>query len=276
MPKKANQDYLCAMPYITLTADFGTQSSAAAAIRGKIFSALPGMTVNDLCTTVEPFNLQQAVYLFRQAYKHFPSGSFHYVFNDLHADSKQQLLYAYEDRQHIFCPDNGFMTMLFDERPMELFLIHERLPAYDYLHVADAFIAQTGALMSALPPSLQPAHIQELTIRHSATPGGDPHSIEAQVLHIDTFGNVVLNVRQDLFEDKRQGRNFRILFTREGELHKISRHYSDVPEGHNLCLFNTAGYLEIAVNKGNAATLFGFLTRKEKHLFYNNIKIYFE
>lgn len=264
------------MPYITLTADFGTQSSAAAAIRGKIFSAFPGMTVSDLCTTIEPFNLQQAVYLFRQAYKHFPMGSFHFVFNDLHANTKQQLLYTYEDRQHIFCPDNGFITMLFDDRPMELFMLNERLPAYDYLHVADAFIAQTGALVSGQPLSLQPAHIQDLMVRHSAPPGGDLHSIEAQVMHIDTFGNVILNVRQDYFEEKRQGRNFRILFTREEELRSISRHYNDVPEGSKLCLFNTAGYLEIAVNKGNAATLFGFLTRKEKHLFYSNIKIYFE
>lgn len=264
------------MPYITLTADFGLQSSAAAAIRGKIFSALPGMTVTDLCTTVEPFNLQQAVYLFRQAYRYFPAGSFHYVFNDLHADPKQQLLYAQKDRQHIFCPDNGFMTMLFDDRPVELFLLNEPLPAYNFLHVADTYISQTTALISGLPPALQPAHIQQLTVRHAAAPGGDLNSIEAQVIHIDTFGNVVLNVKQDHFEDIRQGRKFRILFTRDEELRSISKHYSDVPEGQKLCLFNTAGHLEIAVNKGNAATLFGFLTRKEKHLFYNNIKIYFE
>jgi S-adenosylmethionine hydrolase len=38
---------------------------------------------------------------------------------------------------------------------------------------------------------------------------------------------------------------------------QISETYADVPEGTKLALFNAAGYLEIAINKGNAAGLFG-------------------
>jgi S-adenosylmethionine hydrolase len=57
-----------------------------------------------------------------------------------------------------------------------------------------------------------------------------------------------------------------------------------VPEGEKLALFNSAGYLEIAVNKGNAAGLFGLQGYSEKNisqytqsrLFYQNVKVFFE
>jgi S-adenosylmethionine hydrolase len=45
-------------------------------------------------------------------------------------------------------------------------------------------------------------------------------------------------------------------------------------------LFNSAGYLEIAVNKGNAAGLFGLKGYSEKmmqsQLAYQTVRIYFE
>jgi S-adenosyl-L-methionine hydrolase (adenosine-forming) len=46
-------------------------------------------------------------------------------------------------------------------------------------------------------------------------------------------------------------------------------------------LFNSAGYLEIAINKGNAAGLFGLQGFSEKQvqsnrLFYQTVKVFFE
>jgi len=37
----------------------------------------------------------------------------------------------------------------------------------------------------------------------------------------------------------------------------LSDHYSDVPVGDTLCLFNSANYLEIAINMGKASSLLG-------------------
>ena len=68
---------------------------------------------------------------------------------------------------------------------------------------------------------------------------------------------------------------------------KISESYADVAEGEKLAMFNSAGYLEIAVNKGNAAGLFGLQGYSEKQmsnqhqfmnpgLFYQTVKVYFQ
>jgi S-adenosylmethionine hydrolase len=63
-------------------------------------------------------------------------------------------------------------------------------------------------------------------------------------------------------------------------IEKISAAYYDVNEGDKLALFNSAGYLEIAVNKGNAAGLFGLQGYGENQylsnrLFYQTVKVFF-
>jgi S-adenosyl-L-methionine hydrolase (adenosine-forming) len=65
---------------------------------------------------------------------------------------------------------------------------------------------------------------------------------------------------------------------------RISGSYADVPQGEKLVLFNSAGYMEIAINKGNAAGLFGLRgyneqqvsTMVQNRLFYQTVKVFFE
>ena len=83
------------------------------------------------------------------------------------------------------------------------------------------------------------------------------------------------------FETNRKGRNFSIIFKRDEVINKISNTYSDVSEGEKLAFFNSAGYLEIAINKGNAAGLFGLQGFSENQqlssrLVYQSVKIFFE
>ena len=107
--------------------------------------------------------------------------------------------------------------------------------------------------------------------------------IEGQIIFIDHFENVVVNITREAFEVQRKGRKFSIAFKRDEVIDKISDTYTDVPEGEKLALFNSAGYLEIAINKGNAAGLLGlqgFSERQSSHiqnrLFYQTIRVYFE
>lgn len=261
---------------ITLTSDFGIQNYALASVKGKILSVFPDATIIDISNDISPFNLQQAVYIFKQAYRHFPAHTFHFVLNDLYAAPKHKLIYAFENNQHIFCADNGFMTLLFDDKPAQLFTLTERILEYNYLTVADAFISQLASIIHNNNTGIDPADVNSLIIKHPTYAFPNQSVLEAQVLHIDTYGNVVLNVTKSQFDDARGGRNFKILFMRDEEINHLSEHYNDVPEGNKLCFFNTADFLEIAINKGNAAGLFGFSIKNERNLFYNNIKIFFE
>jgi hypothetical protein len=54
-----------------------------------------------------------------------------------------------------------------------------------------------------------------------------------------------------------KGRKFSLYFKRNDPITELSGNYCDVEIGEQLCLFNTAGFLEIAINMGRAATLLG-------------------
>jgi len=109
--------------------------------------------------------------------------------------------------------------------------------------------------------------------------------IDGQIIFIDNFENVVVNISHQDFEKQRRGRHFKISFKRDEVIEKISESYADVPEGEKLAFFNSAGFLEIAINKGNAAGLLGLKGFSEKNtqskqilqnqLYYQSVRVSF-
>jgi S-adenosylmethionine hydrolase len=104
--------------------------------------------------------------------------------------------------------------------------------------------------------------------------------IEGQIIFIDGFENVIVNITRAQFEENRKGRGFKIVFRGDETIDQISESYADVGEGEKLALFNSAGYLEIAINKGNAAGLFGLKGYSEQsrqgQLAYQTVRVYFQ
>ena len=102
-----------------------------------------------------------------------------------------------------------------------------------------------------------------------------PDHAECYVIHIDRYENIVLNITKEEFEAAANGRPFSIDLIRNETITTISEHYNSVRPGEKLCRFNSAGYLEVAINKGNASKLFGMKVIRERHKPHNTIKINF-
>jgi len=93
----------------------------------------------------------------------------------------------------------------------------------------------------------------------------------------------VWKITKEEFEKQGNGRSFKIVFTRE-VIETLSENYSSVNEGELLAWFNSAGYLEIAMNGGKMAGLFGLQGFSEKQhnnalqnkWFYQTVRIFFE
>lgn len=236
---------------------------------------VPGAPIVDISHHVEPFNLQQAAYLLNAAYRHFPKGSCHVLLLDVFAASRRRLLLCARADQYLLAPDNGVLSLAFGEETGELW---ECCELADEVQFAD-WMGEVGKVVAQLqthaPADLQlpPATLQARPRHVQPVETGD--ALECHVLHIDRFENVVTNLTQAQFNAFGAGRPFRIQFMRNEVLKELSPSYHHVPEGEKLCRFNEAGFLEICVNKGKAASLFGLRPRREKDLFYNTIKISF-
>ncbi len=263
------------MKNITLLSDFGLQDATVASVKGILLRQAPEAVITDISHLAEPFHMQQAAYLLQTAWRHFPLRTVHIVLFDVFSDRHPRLLLCEKEGHFFLAPDNGILALALDGQPEHTWECYELAPP-DTFHnwveaccyaVQSVFTGNVAQTYEACSMNVSPRHWQPVIL---------PDRIECHVIHIDRFGNVILNLTQKLFEEVRQGRNFSIRFMRDEEINTLSNYYFDVPNGVVLCRFNKSGYMEIAVNQANATELLGLQINNKQQIIYNTIKVYFE
>lgn len=258
---------------ITLLSDFGSGEFLPGVVKGILLKTLSDVHIVDLGHDIMPRHLLQACYFLKSSLPYFPQRTVHLSLMDLLAKDMQYYLLAEVDGQFVVSADNGLLPLAFGERLAAVYAIN--IPGNsvaDWLNGLAGFLKEWSGNVFATQ-GLDPIKPVESSLPFE--PYVEDYSISCQVIHVDRFGNVVLNLQKSTFDSLRKGRQFSINFSPHNAIEKISRHYSDVPEGEKLCLFNTGGFLEIAVNRGSAAQLFGLSLYRPEQLVYHQIKIVF-
>jgi hypothetical protein len=275
------------MPLLTLTSDIGNNDYLTGAIKARLLKMNPGFQLIDISHQIVPFNYPQAAYVCRNAIKNFPDFTYHLILVNLFEKKSDYLLLAFHQNQYLFCADNGLLTMILEEKPeLVIGLPWQKGITKNSLHCIEVFARAIDEL--AAGESIKKIGIPDITFteKNPLKPAIGEEWIDGQIIFIDNFENVVVNITHEQFEEHRRGRSFKITFKRDEVIDHISETYADVPEGEKLALFNSAGYLEIAINKGNAAGLLGLKGFSEinsrsqqilqNQLFYQTVRIIFE
>ena len=275
------------MPLLTLTSDIGQQDFLIGAVKGQLLKTIEKFTLVDISHNLSPFNYPQAAYVCRNAIKNFPVGTFHLILVNLFDEKPEHMLLAEHNGHFIGCADNGLLTMILEEVPQKtVALALDKNLQKNTLYCASVFARAFNELHDGKKiEEIGDAGIS-IHVKNPLRPMLGSDYIEGQIIFIDNFENVIVNIHRDEFEEQRKGRSFKIVFKRDEVIDRISDTYADVNEGEKLALFNSAGYLEIAINKGNAAGLLGLQNFSEKQLqqsqymnsrlFYQTVKVYFE
>jgi len=269
------------MPVITLSSDIGLNDYLVGAIKGQLLSAMPDCTIADISHQLSPYDYQQAAYVCGNAFKYFPRDTFHIIIVNFFEKKPERLLLAEYGDQYIICPDNGMLTMITRAKPGNIQAINMSGAAslLDCTKIIAGCIYKmtTGAKLTNV------SSVTEIDEKYPMRSAIGNDWIDSQIIYIDNFENVVLNLTKEEFEEVRRNRKFRIVLMRNSEfITKISDHYASVQPGENLAFFNAAGYLEIAINKGNVAGLFGLqryaanTSNMQNRLLYQTVRITFE
>lgn len=273
------------MPILTLTTDIGQQDYISGAIKGQLLALSPTLNIVDITHYLSQTNFPQAAYTCNNAFKFYPKGTFHLVIVNLFESPVKHMLIARHNEQFIICPDNGLLTMITGAKPWELVSIeirqqHTLLEITQLVAEKIAAIIDTGNLLSGGEP------VNEIEEKYPLRATLGPNWMEGQILFIDNFENVVINITREEFETQRNGRSFKIVFKRNEVIDVISDNYTSVGESEKLAWFNSAGYLEIALRNGNMAGLFGLQGFNEQmqhsgsgsvnKWFYQTVRIFFE
>jgi S-adenosyl-L-methionine hydrolase (adenosine-forming) len=270
------------MPIITLTSDIGQQDYLVGAVKGQLLQVNAAFNLVDISHDLAPFNISQAAYVCRNAIKNFPAFTYHLVLVNLFEQKPEHLLLAFHKDQYILCADNGLLPMILEESPeMVISLPLDKAATKNTLYCVRVMAAAVMKLHAGNPLTEIGFPDAVYMVRTPLRPLLGDNWMEGQILFIDHFENIIVNITHDQFEQQRRGRSFKIIFKRDEVINAISETYANVKEGEKLALFNSAGYLEIAINKGNAAGLFGlqgFTGRadaQQTRLFYQTVRIQF-
>ncbi|MEO6949177.1 MAG: SAM-dependent chlorinase/fluorinase [Ginsengibacter sp.] len=275
------------MALITLTSDIGRQDFLTGAVKGQLLQINPSFNIVDVSHELTPFNYPQAAYVCRNAIKNFPPGTFHIVIVNLFDKRPEHLLLIKYEDQYIGCADNGLITMILEETPKNIFALPLKPSEQkNTLYCIRAFGLAYQQILEGVPLEVIGDPRVSIEVKNPLRPLLGPKFIEGQIIFIDNFENVIINITKEEFEEQRKGRSFKIVFKRDEIIDKISETYADVNESEKLALFNSANYLEISINKGNAAGLFGLEGYAEKQnsktqymqnrLLYQTVKVFFE
>ncbi len=246
------------MSIITLTTDWGLRDYYIGAVKGKIYSLMPFVTVVDISHHIPPFDIEEASYVLKNAFPYFPEKTIHILgINSIASAQTPHLLVGFKNHYFI-CADNGMMALIIgDENPD--FIIDIDFPqdtdTYNFPE-KDLFIKIAAHILSqeALDElGEQKKSLNTLLINND--PNIKPNQILGKVSHIDVYSNIITNIKKSDFKAIHKGRKFEITILPGYQITQLKTSYMDVEDNDLVAFFNDHDVLEIAINKGELASL---------------------
>ncbi len=265
-------------PVIALLTDFGIADTYVGVMKGVMLGIRSQTRFIDITHAIQPQNVRQAAFALMNAYRYFPQGTIFLVVVDPGVGSSRRPLIASAGGYLFVGPDNGVLSYVLQEHddatllePTEArFLLPQISSTF---HGRDVFAPLAAHLAADTPlqamglvitdPVMLPAPVLDILA----------DAIRGEVVHIDRFGNAVTSIgglqwtdRQQLTLTPRFGSQ-RVplaidpaqvsVAAGSASLQSIRRTYAQAGAGELLAAVGSDGFLEIAVNHGNAASQLG-------------------
>jgi hypothetical protein len=233
-------------------------------MKGVLATLAPEARVVDISHEVPPQDVLRAGLVWRASVPYFPRGSIHVAVVDPGVGGRRRIA-AFEARGSLFlAPDNGLIGYLFPARAIrravhvsrrEFFLetVSATFHGRDIFAPVAARLAR-GLPLEALGPALESYEREALPRprRRRVELGGKRYLEESGcIIYVDRFGNAATNLIP--------ARCFRLRELRLGgrRFTRLGRTYADGKPGEPVLLVGSTGHLEVAVNRGSAATTMG-------------------
>ena len=270
------------MSIITLTTDYGNKDNSVSALKAKIYNEISDIKIVDISHNISPFNLTEAAYIIKSAYKHFPKNSIHIIGIESEFTPENTHIAMKFDDNYFIGADNGIFSMIIGDFKADSIVeinIHKNynntITANDVFVKIATHISRDGKLEVVGKKIDTIKEIKDIKPVISS----DSSQIIGSVIYIDNYGNVVTNITKKTFNEISKSRSFTI-HARNVQFNKIYNSYSDaidysIPkekreeDGKKIALFNNLGYLELSIYKsnpatvGSASTLFGLNYRDQ-------------
>jgi len=250
------------MPQISLITDLLTRDPFLGMVKSKLYALLPQAQVIDLSMGDTELDLISAVYILKTGLTCFPPGSIHMVALQNNTDRQilqhewapdaKRFLLCETASQFIITPDNGLVSLLGED--VRIYNLFYDNPEHSKFYLRDLFPHFAAALSTSQNADL----LGVLTTSYARLTWPQPfvqgNVLKGQKIYEDAFGNLVTNITKDMFMQACPKGRFEVILP-GAIITQLHAYYYDVDLGQPLLLFNTAGYLELAIRGQSAAAL---------------------
>lgn len=228
---------------IVLFTDFGARDPYVGQVKARLAEHAPAQLVVDLLHEAPDFNPHAGAHLLAALAEGFPPGSVFLGVVDPGVGTPREAVVALAGGHWFVGPDNGLLSVLTarhtDTRLWRISWQPERLSAS--FHGRDLFAQIAAEIARGAFPTDKLVPTARLNVEFDA---GDL----ARVIYVDHYGNCWTGVRG-------APKNARVSAAAQAFRHADS--FGFVGKGVGFWFVNSAGLVELAVNRGSAAAAFG-------------------
>ncbi|MDJ0658283.1 MAG: SAM-dependent chlorinase/fluorinase [Crocosphaera sp.] len=239
---------------IAILTDFGLQDGYVGIMKGVIATINPSIPIIDLTHFIPPQQIWAARFCLMNAYPYFPQDTVFLAVVDPGVGSERRSVAIECSRGYLVGPDNGLFSGILAQEPA---IKAVSLTNTDYwripnvsstFHGRDIFSPVAAYLASGVSLEALGEVIPITSLVNFPLPS--PHITEKKIKgiiqYIDHFGNLITNISSHQVKGKKWSIDVNDIMIKSGCT------YSDIAPGEMITLIGSHGWVEIAINGGNA------------------------
>lgn len=241
--------------FIALLTDFGTKDYFVGAMKGVVLSINPDAQIVDITHDIEPQNIRSAGFTLANCYRDFPQKTIFVSVVDPGVGSDRRAVVVETKSYYFVAPDNGLLSFVLanetDFRAFELTNPNYFRPNVSQtFHGRDIFAPVAAWLSTGIDIKEFGREVSDIIRFEISSPNRiSDNEIEAEIIYIDHFGNVITNLKSNDLTER---------FTVEINNQKIETHqtnYAQAKANELFTIWGSAEYLEIVAYQNSASNI---------------------
>jgi S-adenosylmethionine hydrolase len=237
---------------VTLMTDFGLSDAYVGVMKGTIAQINPRLQTIDLTHQIPPQDITSARFQLMTAYPYFPDGTVHVAVIDPGVGSSRRSIAVQLKAGFVVAPDNGLVSGILEDAVAAVELTNRKYwrsqtPSATF-HGRDIFAPVGAHLASGVPlkelgDEIDLDSIIRLAIADAVT---TENGIQGVIQAIDHFGNLITNIPGERVCDRPWSVQI------DKSIYAGHTTYTDAKIGEIIGLIGSHGWVEIAMNHGDA------------------------
>ena len=235
-------------------------------MKGVILNICPHVTIVDITHEIEKYNVNNGAAILLSTIDFFPKNSIHIGIIDPGVGGNRNPIIVKTNRSLLVGPDNGLLISAAKKEGIQQIY---RIDKKKYLrqkisrtfHGRDIFAPTVGYLALGVKPNALGSNIKDyvnLEVFKSKTNEG---YIEALIVHVDTFGNLITNLhRHNLKLNMKENNLVNVVLKGKQMKLQYKLNYQQIENNKPALLLGSQGFFEIAMKQSSAAQSLGLST----------------